>query len=130
DFGETPEQATAHARREWEIYFPDGRPAAGHRHYHVVDGERRVGTLWLGPMPDRRPDREWVYYVEVDESLRGKGYGRGAMELAERDALAHGATELGLNVFGSNTVARGLYEAMGYRATAITMAKPLGQPAE
>jgi GNAT superfamily N-acetyltransferase len=128
--GESPEQAMAHARGEFESYFPDGRAAGGHRLYHLLDGERRVGRLWLGPVPGQRSEREWIYYVEVDESLRGKGYGRAAMELAEQDALAHGAAELGLNVFGTNTVARGLYESMGYRPTAITMAKPLGQRAE
>lgn len=128
--GESPEQAMAHARREFERYFPGGRPGAGHRLYHLLDGERRVGRLWLGPVPEQRPGWEWIYFVEVDESLRGKGYGRAAMALAEQDALAHGAGDLGLNVFGTNTVARGLYESMGYRATAITMAKPLGQRAE
>lgn len=129
EFGESAERATEHARREWAAYFPGGRPAPGHRLHWLADGRTRVGLLWLGPMPERRAGREWIYYVEVDESARGRGYGRAAMLLAERDALAHGATELGLNVFGSNTVARRLYESVGYATTAVTMSKKLGQRA-
>jgi len=53
------------------------------------------------------------------------GYGRAAMELAEAEALSRGASELGLNVFGHNQVARHLYESMGYTATSINMKKDL-----
>lgn len=67
----------------------------------------------------------WVFYVEVDEARRGSGLGRAAMVLAEEDARAHGATELGLNVFGPNTVARHLYESLGFEPTAINMVKQL-----
>ena len=47
------------------------------------------------------------------------------MELAEAEARAEGATEIGLNVFGHNHVARKLYDSMGYTATAIRMKKNL-----
>ena len=47
------------------------------------------------------------------------------MLLAEHQARAHGATQLGLNVFGHNTVARQLYDSMGYELTAINMRKQL-----
>jgi ribosomal protein S18 acetylase RimI-like enzyme len=38
------------------------------------------------------------------------------MILGEQATLAAGDTYLGLNVFGHNDVAIGLYESMGYRA--------------
>ena len=47
------------------------------------------------------------------------------MTLAEEAARNHGATELGLNVFGHNAVARSLYESMGYQTTAVNMRKSL-----
>ena len=47
------------------------------------------------------------------------------MLLAEDEARGHGATELGLNVFGSNRVARHLYDSLGYETTAVQMRKPL-----
>lgn len=123
--GETPETAQEHADRDWERFFPGGKAAGGHRFYRVLDGADPVGLLWLGPSPDNKSGTDWIYYIEVDETLRGRGYGRGAMLLAEQEARQQGATELGLNVFGPNKVARQLYESIGYEATAINMAKRL-----
>jgi ribosomal protein S18 acetylase RimI-like enzyme len=124
--GEDPEQARAHADGEWSRYFPGGTPATGHRLYRLLAGDRPAGILWLGPSPDGPDGLAWLYYVEIDEDLRGRGYGKAAMAIAERDAAEHGADRLGLNVFGGNTVARRLYESAGYRPTAINMVKHLG----
>lgn len=127
--GEPPEQARAHADDEWARYFPDGAPAAGHRFYRLLAGGEPAGLLWLGPSPDGRAGMDWIFYVEIHEHLRGRGHGSAAMRIAERDARAHGARQLGLNVFGGNEVARRLYESVGYRPTAITMVKEL-QPGD
>ncbi len=67
----------------------------------------------------------WVYLVEVDEALRGRGYGRGAMLLAEAEARSHGMRSLGLNVHGSNVAARSLYASMGYEVMTQQMKKTL-----
>jgi ribosomal protein S18 acetylase RimI-like enzyme len=121
--GQSPDEARARAEAEWSVYFPGGRPAAGHRLYRVVDGESPAGTLWLGPAPDEQPGTAWIYYVEVDQELRGRGHGKATMLLAEQEAAAHGDRKLALNVFGGNMAARHLYESVGYRATAINMVK-------
>lgn len=47
------------------------------------------------------------------------------MKLAEDYARSHGARTLGLNVFGFNHVARGLYESMGYTTVTTKMKKQL-----
>ena len=89
-------------------------------------GDEAVGWLWLavpGPDPDRL--MAWVYNIEVDPAFRGRGYGRAAMILAEGEARSHGMTSLGLNVHGQNTVARSLYDSLGYDVTALQMKKPL-----
>ena len=67
----------------------------------------------------------WVWKVAVDEPHRGQGLGRAAMLLAEEVARAHGATELGLSVFGHNAAARHLYESMGYITKSVQMRKSL-----
>jgi GNAT superfamily N-acetyltransferase len=123
--GEYPERARRPAAWEWNTYFPGRRAAAGHRLYRLVAGDEPVGVLWLGPSAHGQAGAEWVYYVEIAEHRRGQGLGRVAMRLAEQDARAHGATELGLNVFGDNAVARQLYESVGYRITALNMTKKL-----
>jgi ribosomal protein S18 acetylase RimI-like enzyme len=125
--GEGPDIARNIASEQSRALFPEGVPADGQLLFRVLDDERRaVGMLWIGPQrPADQPGAFWVYYVRIEEPHRGKGYGRLAMELAESEARSRGASELGLNVFGHNQVARHLYESMGYTATSIRMKKEL-----
>jgi ribosomal protein S18 acetylase RimI-like enzyme len=48
------------------------------------------------------------------------------MLLAEDEARARGLGRVELNVFGGNEVARDLYRSLGYRESAVQMAKDLG----
>jgi len=113
------------AGESFRRHLPEGRDTAGH---HVMIGEdstgARVGIVWVGPNPDR-VGPAWVYDIEVAESRRGEGWGRALMLAAERIAREDGHTEIGLNVFGSNAVARRLYESLGYGVSSIQMRKPL-----
>jgi ribosomal protein S18 acetylase RimI-like enzyme len=125
--GEHPDDANSNAVEQFEMYFPNGGVATGHLHFRVVSDSETVGSLWIGPRLAERPESFWVWSVEIDEEHRRKGLGRAAMQLAEEAALDHGATELGLNVFGHNTVARQLYESLDYQTTALQMRKELSR---
>jgi ribosomal protein S18 acetylase RimI-like enzyme len=85
-----------------------------------------VGHLWLalGPRPGSGADA-YIYDIEVDAQQRGQGYGRELLRAAEAEAAEHGATAIGLTVFGDNQVARNLYESAGYASTTISMRKAL-----
>lgn len=123
--GDVPEAAAENARRSREASFPDGTPAEGHLVFDVLDDAdpaRPVGYLWIGPR-QLGSDEWWVWDVEIDAAHRGRGLGRVTMLRAEEEAARHGARTLGLNVFGYNTVARGLYESLGYETTAVHMVK-------
>jgi ribosomal protein S18 acetylase RimI-like enzyme len=61
----------------------------------------------------------------VEENQRGKGYGKQAMLMIEEKARELGLNSIGLHVFGSNKVARSLYEAVGYEVTSVNMSKKL-----
>jgi ribosomal protein S18 acetylase RimI-like enzyme len=94
--------------------------------FRLIDGEQLVGWLWLAvPVPGGDPAMAWVNYVQVDEEFRDRGYGTQAMLLAEEQAAARGMTSVGLNVLSSNTVARDLYDSLGYQVTAQQMKKVL-----
>lgn len=67
----------------------------------------------------------WIYDIEVMEDHRGKGYGRAILHAAEQETLKNGVNSIGLNVFGTNTVARSLYESAGYEITAQQMQKEI-----
>lgn len=124
--GRTRADAERNAATSFDSSFPGGAPAPGHAVFDVLDdaGEA-VGYLWIGTDTSDDASAWWVWNIEIDAGKRGRGYGRAAMLLGETYARQQGATTLGLNVFGSNTVARGLYEALGYETTALQMRKPL-----
>jgi ribosomal protein S18 acetylase RimI-like enzyme len=103
--------------------FPGGQPASGQHVYRIMRDHDQVGSIWIGEGPDGPSESWWVWSIEVDEIARGRGFGREAMVLAEGEARRYGATRMGLNVFGSNHVARALYERLGYETTAVQMQK-------
>ncbi len=85
-----------------------------------------IGYLWVGLQRSSNPaDGAWIYDIELYEEFRGKGYGRSLLAEAERLTKSHGVNKLGLNVFGSNKVARHLYESAGYQITSQQMSKEL-----
>lgn len=125
--GESREFAEESAGVQFAELFPDDRPDEGQLCFRVVevDEDRGVGVLWIGPRRRNVSEQFWVWDVRMDESERGKGYGRATMLLAEDAARAAGAKTLGLNVFGHNKVARHLYESLGYEPLAVQMQKDL-----
>ena len=125
--GAMPERAARDkAERETRAYFTGGAATPGQLVFRVMTERHAVGWLWLGvPGPAPDPRMAWVFDIEIEAAFRGRGYGRAAMRLAEDEARARGMTSLGLNVHGQNTVARSLYESLGYETTALQMRKPL-----
>jgi ribosomal protein S18 acetylase RimI-like enzyme len=122
--GDSPDEAEANATRSLDQLVPGGSPAPGQLIGRVRLGDETVGRLWLGPAGSD-PERWWIWDVAIHEGRRGRGLGRQVMLLAEELARSHGATTIGLNVFGQNHIARGLYTSLGYREQAVQMRKPL-----
>jgi GNAT superfamily N-acetyltransferase len=125
DGGVPHDIAEAKAETDFAQIVPDGRVPEGHGVFVVDDDGEAVGRLWVA---ERDADGErvlFVYEVAVDESARGRGLGRLAMQFAEEEARRRGLARVALNVFGGNDVARGLYHSLGYREVAVWMAKEL-----
>jgi GNAT superfamily N-acetyltransferase len=106
------EPARASAIAQLDQLLPDGLDSAGHSFLCLVAADEVVATNWIGH--HRSPGASWVYGVETHEQFRGQGYGRAAMIIGENATLDAGDTLLGLNVFGQNSVAISMYQAMGY----------------
>ena len=124
--GFTEEEASANVERNRGALLVDGRLNADQHVFDALDGDEVVGTLWLAPRDGEGAQDAWyIYDIAIDPALRGRGLGRATMEAAEEYVRSRGATSLSLNVFGVNTVARALYESLGFRPLAINMRKDL-----
>jgi len=127
--GLTEPQARAKADADHVHVLPQGHatPGVALRRIHDAQGAP-LGSLWVAlrqsVLPSGAP-LAWVMTVEVDPAQRGRGIGRALMLLAERECLAAGVQDLGLNVFSSNAVAIRLYESLGYRVTQRILGKSL-----
>jgi ribosomal protein S18 acetylase RimI-like enzyme len=85
-----------------------------------------VGLVWIAlDRPGGPPGAAWIFYIEVIPARRGEGWGRALLRAGEQESARHGATAIGLNVFGGNAVARSLYESAGYQVASLTMRKEL-----
>lgn len=127
DAGIPPEGAREKAAADIEQLFPDGHPSDEQLVFVIeADGEP-VGELWLADRDVLGQRSLFIYDVHVAEPQRGRGLGKAAMLLAEDEARRRGIDRLALSVFGRNTVARRLYQSLGYEENAIAMSKSLDQ---
>ena len=86
----------------------DGRRPAGHSVFVIEVDEEPVGHLWLVEHRDGFEPTLGVYDIDIDESYRGRGYGRAAMVFVEEEARRRGSTRITLRVGARNDVARNL----------------------
>jgi ribosomal protein S18 acetylase RimI-like enzyme len=127
DAGSRPAETSLElAHKEFGELLPDGVDTPEHHLLVATDAGTRVGLLWLNVPAQQRTAT--VFDVEVDQAQRGKGYGRAIMLAAEAYVRERGCSTLRLHVFGSNAVARSLYESLGYETTNVLMAKRLSDP--
>jgi len=124
--GDTPlDAARRKAETDMAEILPDGLATLRHWIYALEVGGAPAGRLWLAEREIDGRRAMFIFDIHVDETFRGRGFGRAAMLLAERESLARDIHRIELNVFGANTVARGLYRSLGYVERSVRMAKDL-----
>ncbi|MEH1169503.1 GNAT family N-acetyltransferase [Micromonospora sp. CPCC 205539] len=127
--GMTPQAARERSASQLREMLPDGADTEGVllRLARVDDVE--VGWIWVTlPASAHATDtagsqRAWIHDIEVEPAHRGRGYARRMIQLIEAELAQLGVPELGLNVFGTNEVAIGLYRSLGFEVMAQQMAK-------
>jgi ribosomal protein S18 acetylase RimI-like enzyme len=110
-----------------ESAFPRGPGTEGHRLSIVEDagsGER-VGYTWWGERDLDAGPAAWIYDVYIDESHRGRGYGRGLMDAVEAQVREAGLARMELHVWVDNDRAISLYRSLGFVPAGMEMFKPL-----
>lgn len=119
-----PAGATARSRRVFDELLPHGVATPDQHLFSAYYEGERVGALWLHISTGR--DDAFIYDIAIDEERRGHGLGRALLDAAEAWAAKRGLASVSLHVFGTNTVARRLYESAGYEVTDVSMRKVLG----
>ena len=116
------QEAEEKADRDYDMLFPDGKPTGG-QHLLTIEDSRgeSIGRLFFA----ERSTGIWLYEIEIEESVRGRGLGREAMLAFEQRARELGAEKVTLNVFGGNEVARSLYRSLGYAEESVHMRERL-----
>jgi GNAT superfamily N-acetyltransferase len=122
------DEAVRKAAADMAGLFPGDRPAAGQTVLVVEEEEtgEPVGRVWFTVREHDGRQVAWLYDITIDERVRGRGYGRRAMQLLEEEARRRGLGRIALNVFGGNVRARNLYRSLGYLEDSVWMGKDLG----
>jgi ribosomal protein S18 acetylase RimI-like enzyme len=117
----TEDESLERSRKEFTELLPQGLNTKDNFLYTLHDDNQTVGMIWI------KVDRPsaFIYEVYIEEKFRGRGFGKSIMLLLEEKAREMGLATLKLHVFGSNHVARKLYETVGYEITNINMSKTL-----
>jgi ribosomal protein S18 acetylase RimI-like enzyme len=119
------EDAVEKAAADNARLLPKGLATPDNHLWTAYDGSIPVGRIWVHLQTRSDGVHAFIYDVEVREEFRRQGYGRAIMTAAEAACRDLGASSMGLNVFGSNVAARGLYDGLGYEVTSQQMRKRL-----
>ncbi len=119
--GMTRADARAKVERDVAFVLPNGLSTPSTWIWAVEEDGRPVGWVFLG----LRGGGAFLYDITIDPGERGRGVGRAAMLALEEEARALGHGSVGLNVWGGNAVARGLYRSLGYVEESVHMRKQL-----
>lgn len=114
------------AHSSFSELLPDGVKTPTHFLFVARDREKNpVGTVWYAVKGDGVSLHGYVYDIVVNEGHRGRGYGEEIMRFLEEEMARKKISAIRLHVFGHNSVARSLYEKLGYKPTSIMMKKEL-----
>lgn len=128
DSGQWPaEEAVARSERAHHELLGQGVATPGHCLYTVRDARsgQAVGMLWVQFEAGPGMRDAYLFQFQVDQELRGRGYGTAALRSLMQDLAAAGVRALGLHVFAGNVRAQRLYERLGFQTTGLNMIRPL-----
>jgi ribosomal protein S18 acetylase RimI-like enzyme len=120
-------EALKNASVQFSQLVQSGASTPGQYFFDVIEAatEKVVGFLWLSIQNRFGRKVASINDISINESDRGKGFGKELMKLVENEARQLGATRVRLHVFNHNEVAKKLYLAMGFVPTNIDMRKDL-----
>ncbi|MGE7110393.1 GNAT family N-acetyltransferase [Lysinibacillus sp. NPDC047702] len=113
------------SKKSFDQLLPKDEKTENNHLFSIFNNDILVGMIWIAQKGPTKPNEGFIYDFLIFEQYQGQGYAKKAMKEIETIAKELGINKIGLNVFGHNKIARGLYEKMGYEITNITMAKTI-----
>jgi len=113
------------SKKSFDQLLPKDEKTENNHLFSIFNNDILVGMIWIAQKGPTKPNEGFIYDFMIFEQYQGQGYAKKAMKEIETIAKELGINKIGLNVFGHNKIARGLYEKMGYEITNITMAKTI-----
>jgi ribosomal protein S18 acetylase RimI-like enzyme len=107
--------------------LPEGVQTKDHLFFVIEDAQTRdsIGVIWLFIDREAQLPSGFIYDLLLHEQCRGRGLGKQAMLALEQKAKELGLASVSLNVFEDNTVAKALYNSLGYEVQSLNMRKVL-----
>lgn len=124
----TPDRALEKARADYVILLPAGLKSENQHLFSIfANGDPEpIGMVWFEMRDDDGRKSAFIYDFRIDESQRGKGYGKETLARVDEKVKSMGARSVSLNVFGHNQRARSLYEKHGFKVSSLWMRKVFG----
>lgn len=113
----SPEVAMRESIEEVSQLLPNNLDSPGQFIFVAELGNERIGTIWMSLNEELEVPRAFGVYIEIEPTLRGQGLGRELMYATRLECRKLGARGFGLSVFGHNSIARNLYESLGFEVT-------------
>lgn len=119
------EEALERSRESYQHLLPQGVKTKNNYLFRIrLEGSgESIGIIWMRHEAPR--SHGFILDISLDETQRGKGYGKQALLALDEFAKSLGIGTLALHVFASNTPAMHLYKKLGYRVTSQNMTKRL-----
>ena len=119
------EEAPERARQAYMNLLPQGIKTENNYLFIVQleESGEKIGMIWMKHETPR--PHGFVFDISLEETQRGKGYGKQTMLVLEEFARELGLETIGLHVFTHNTAAMKLYQGLGYEVTSQNMVKKL-----
>ncbi|KAB7672036.1 GNAT family N-acetyltransferase [Bacillus sp. B1-b2] len=116
------EESIQKSEEEYTKLLPNGEKTENNFLYTIKNDDKSVGVIWLAKKTE---ETGYIYDIFILEEYQGNGFGKEALKQIENIGRNLGLKKIGLHVFGHNTVARGLYDKIGYVTTNVLMEKEI-----
>jgi len=77
------DEARKKAKEEQYDLLSEGINTKDHFLFTIIQDEKNIGSIWFAKLKKEQKYIAFIFYIGIDESLRGKGFGTAAMKMVE-----------------------------------------------